>query len=88
MNLYRITALVLRYTFLYTRSFPRVLEMFFWPVMDLLVWGMLTQYLQSAPYQVPGFIRFLLGSMILWTCFTGPSKQQPFLFLKIFGLET
>ena len=45
MNLRRISALVLRYTFLYTRSVPRVLEMFFWPVMDLLVWGFVTVYL-------------------------------------------
>ena len=37
MNFHRIAALVLRYTFLYTRSIPRVLEMFFWPDMELLV---------------------------------------------------
>jgi len=82
MNLYRITALVLRYTFLYTRSFPRVLEMFFWPVMDLLVWGMLTQYLQSAPYQVPGFIRFLLGSMILWDVLYRSQQATTISFLE------
>ena len=45
MNWQRISALVLRYTFLYTRSMPRILEMFFWPVMELLVWGMLFVWL-------------------------------------------
>jgi ABC-2 type transport system permease protein len=48
------------------RSVPRVLEMFFWPVMDLLVWGLVTQYLQTAPFHVPGFIKFLIGAMICW----------------------
>jgi ABC-2 type transport system permease protein len=66
MNGSRIQALVLRYTFLYTRSVPRVTELFFWPVMDLVVWGLLTQYLQTSAFQVPGFIKFLIGAMIFW----------------------
>ena len=66
MSWARIWALVWRYTFLYTRSLPRVAEMFFWPVMDLLVWGLLMVYLQRLPYQVPTVLTFLLGGMIFW----------------------
>jgi len=66
VNWHRISALVLRYTFLYTRSLPRVFEIFFWPVMELMVWGMLTQYLKTGPYKLPVFINFLLGGMIFW----------------------
>src|SRR6266849_4681720 len=66
MNLRHIRALVLRYTFLYTRSVPRVAEMFFWPVMDLLVWGFITVYLQSLDHKMPATVTFLLGSMIFW----------------------
>jgi ABC-2 type transport system permease protein len=66
MSWRRIRALVLRYTFLYTRSVPRVAEMFFWPVMDLLVWGFITLYLQQFEQHVPGAVTFLLGAMIFW----------------------
>ena len=66
MNWRRIQALALRYTFLYTRSVPRVAEMFFWPVMDLLVWGMITVYLRPLEGKVPATVTFLLGSMIFW----------------------
>jgi ABC-2 type transport system permease protein len=66
MNWRRVGALILRYTFLYTRSMPRILEMFFWPVMDLLVWGFLTMYLLKAGKAVPSYITFLIGSMIFW----------------------
>ncbi len=66
MNFRRISALVLRYTFLYTRSVPRVLEMFFWPVMDLLVWGFVTLYLIRFQSRTPAVVTFLLGSMIFW----------------------
>lgn len=67
MNLRVIWALVLRYIFLYTRNPVRLVEMVFWPVVDLLVWGNLTRYIQSTAN--PDFgkeILFLLGAMILW----------------------
>ena len=72
MNLRHIRALVLRYTFLYTRSVPRVAEMFFWPVMDLLVWGYVTKYLQKVGSTAglsnteTNVFKFFLGSMIFW----------------------
>lgn len=66
MNWRRVNALVLRYTYLYTRSVPRVAEMFFWPVMDLLVWGFITVYLLRLGHQLPATVTFLLGSMIFW----------------------
>ena len=66
MNWKRVQALALRYTFLYTRSVPRVAEMFFWPVMDLLVWGLITVYLLRMNNRVPASITFLLGAMIFW----------------------
>jgi ABC-2 type transport system permease protein len=66
MSWRRIQALALRYTFLYTRSVPRVAEMFFWPVMDLLVWGFLTVYLLRVERAVPAMFTFLIGSMIFW----------------------
>lgn len=67
MNLRIIWALVLRYIFLYTRNPIRLVEMIFWPVVDLLVWGNLTLFLQNNTTQEFGnFILFLLGAMILW----------------------
>lgn len=72
LSLTRIRGLILRYVYLYTRSIPRVTELFFWPTMDLLVWGYVTVYLQrlyaggeSLPTGL-GAITFLLGAMIFW----------------------
>lgn len=67
MNLRVIWALVLRYIFLYTRNPVRLVEMVFWPVVDLLVWGNLTLFLQrNTSAQFGNYILFLLGAMILW----------------------
>jgi len=67
MNLRVIWALVLRYIFLYTRNPVRLVEMVFWPVVDLLVWGNLTLFLQrNTTHEFGNYILFLLGAMILW----------------------
>ena len=43
----RIVAMVLRYMFIYKRSFIRIAELIFFPLMDLLVWGFVTMYLEQ-----------------------------------------
>lgn len=63
-----VGALVLRYTYLHRRSVPRMFELFFWPVMDLLVWGYLTRYLTQVGEQLPAqkVFTWLIGAMIFW----------------------
>lgn len=67
MNPRVISALALRYLFLYTRSWVRIIELVFWPFVDLLVWGYLTIFIQQQTAgEFPSFITFLIGAMILW----------------------
>ncbi len=62
-----VGALVLRYVFLYTRNPVRFIELIFWPLVELLVWGFLTVYLkQQGAGGFPVAISFLIGAMILW----------------------
>ncbi len=67
MNPRIIGSIALRYLWLYTRHPIRVVELFFWPFVDLLVWGFLTVYLTTAgggAFPIP--ITWLIGAMILW----------------------
>lgn len=68
----RIGALLLRYVYLYRRSVARIMGILFWPVMDLLVWGFLTSYLEKLA--APSAVVFLLGAVIFWDIFY--SAQQ------------
>ena len=65
----RILALLLRQVYLYRRSLIRSLEIVYWPIMELLVWGFVSVYV--ARLQGPGgsAVAFLLGGMILWDIF-------------------
>ncbi|HYM69941.1 MAG TPA: ABC transporter permease [bacterium] len=65
----RITALLQRQLFLYRRSLLRSLEIVYWPVMDLLVWGFLSVYVGRLRGGGAAAIAFLLGGMILWDIF-------------------
>jgi ABC-2 type transport system permease protein len=67
MNPRIISALVLRYLFLYSRTPMRLVELIFWPVVELLIWGNLTLYIQhNSGGEFPHQILFLVGAFILW----------------------
>lgn len=67
MNWHRISGLMLRYRYLYSRSTFRLLDLFFWPVMDLLVWGFLSMYmLKMQPNAAPSAVTYLIGAIIFW----------------------
>ena len=67
MNFRIVMALTQRYLYLYRRNWIRSVEMLFWPLMNLFVWGFLTVFLQRQS-DMPGqkVMSFLLGAMMLW----------------------
>lgn len=67
MNVRTIRALLLKYGFICSRNSFRAMDVFFWPLMDLLVWGFLTIYLLKVNSTgVPAMITFLIGAVIMW----------------------
>ena len=60
----RVSALLLRHLYLYRRSHIRAGEVFFWPVMNLVLWGFITVYLQRLVLSEA--VSFLLGGLIFW----------------------
>ena len=66
MNPRRVFAVLLRQIYLYRRSFTRILDVFYWPTVDLLLWGFVTLYLEKAGAEMPHYVSFFLGGLILW----------------------
>lgn len=66
MRLSRISAYTLRHLYLYKRSLPRLMEVFYWPVLDLVVWGFVSIYLTRHGGGLPDFVTFFIGALILW----------------------
>jgi len=66
LKIHRIFAIALRHLYLYKRSPSRLMEIFYWPLLDLLVWGFITIYLEQLQGTLPNFVAFFLGALILW----------------------
>src|SRR3989338_8776374 len=66
MKIHRIAAMVIRHLYLYKRSLPRLMEVFYWPFLDLMVWGFISIYLTRFKGALPDFAAFLIGALILW----------------------
>src|SRR5580658_4790554 len=66
MNGSRVAAIVLRQLFLYRSSPQRVVPMFAWVALDIVLWGFISRYLMTAAAR-PGinFIATLLGAVLL-----------------------
>ena len=65
----RVYALILKYVYICSRNSFRAMDVLFWPVMDLLVWGFVTLYMLKVSNAVPGMITFLIGAVIMWNVF-------------------
>lgn len=65
----RIWAIVLRQLYLIRASFSRVLPLFIWVAVDILLWGFLTRYLNSFAMTGFNFVTVLLGAVLLWDIF-------------------
>jgi ABC-2 type transport system permease protein len=62
----RISAMVLRHWYLLTGSWPRLLDLFYWPLVQMLLWGFIQSYLATARGVVAQAAGVLLGAALLW----------------------
>ena len=45
ISLQRIGAMILRYWYLLRSSWPRLLELMYWPILQVITWGFLQSYI-------------------------------------------
>ena len=87
-SLGRIGAMVLRYTYLLRSSWPRILEMIYWPAVQMLTWGFLQTYLVQAQGVAPNSASAaiaagaLIGGVLLWDILLRGQQGFSFSFLE------
>ncbi|WP_338025365.1 ABC transporter permease [Crenalkalicoccus roseus] len=63
----RVWGLMYRHLALYRRSWPRLVELMYWPVLQMVVWGFVTAYLAGVQHGVGSVAAgVLLGGVLLW----------------------
>jgi ABC-2 type transport system permease protein len=69
VNPRHIAAVVLRQFYLMRGSPTRVLPMFAWVAIDIVLWGFITRYLNSVSGARFDFVSSLLGAVLMWDFF-------------------
>jgi ABC-2 type transport system permease protein len=65
-SLRRILALVVRYLYLIRTSWPRLLELLYWPTVQMILWGFINQFLAGQSAWVAQGAGILIGAVLLW----------------------
>ena len=63
---YRILALLLRHIYLMQGSWPRVLEMMYWPTIQIILWGFMTEFFLTHSSWVAQASGVLISAVLLW----------------------
>ncbi|MBI2036199.1 ABC transporter permease [Candidatus Microgenomates bacterium] len=66
INVNRVKAMLLRYAYNMRHSFDRLTDMFYWPAMDLLIWGLTGFYFIKSSAEFSSLLFVILSGLIFW----------------------
>jgi len=78
----RISAIVLRQAYLVRGSVARLVPLFAWVAVDMVLWGFLTRYLNAVTGSGINFVPTLLGAVLLWDFCTRVMQGVTTVFLE------
>jgi ABC-2 type transport system permease protein len=66
LKLYRVWATTLRYLHQSTRDLLTIADFIYWPLSDLILWGMMTLWLERAGTSVPHIVIVTITGYVFW----------------------
>lgn len=66
MNWHRIKAIILRHIFNLKHNLDRLSDTFYWPAMDLILWGLTSIYIKNNTTNVPFLVLAILTGLVFW----------------------
>ena len=82
MNLVRIYGLFLRHFYLITRSFPRILDLIYWPSIQITLWGFISNFFSNHSTYYNNAVGVILTCAILYDFLFRTSIGFNMLFLE------
>ncbi len=65
-SLGRVRAMVLRYLYLLRGSWPRLIELAYWPTVQMIIWGFVSNFFMQHSSWVATASGVLIGAVLLW----------------------
>ena len=66
MKLKRIFAVILRILYHFRHSLDRAIDAFYWPLVDLLLWGLTSLYFSSLSPETTGALKIIVAGILFW----------------------
>lgn len=65
MDLSRVWVIVLRHLYVFRRSLDRLADSVYWPVMDIVLWGLTSKW-QASQSSIPNILLVVLTGLVFW----------------------
>ena len=82
MNFTKMYGLFLRHFFLITRSFPRILDLIYWPTIQITLWGFISNFFSTYSTYYNGAVGVILSCAIVYDFLFRTSIGFNMLFLE------
>ncbi len=66
MKFYRVKAIIVRHLYNFRHSGDKITDAFYWPAMDILLWGLTSSYFLSTSKNIPNIVAILLTGLVYW----------------------
>lgn len=66
MKLNRIFAILLRFTYLYKHSLDRIADVFYWPTIDLILWGLASSFFAQGSDHPASIVLMIVSGLLFW----------------------
>lgn len=66
MNWLRVLGVFYRYLYVMRKGLHHLSDLFYWPLVDILLWGLTSSWIQSQGTQVQNFPLILMTALIFW----------------------
>src|SRR5581483_8050961 len=63
---YRVWAVTLRYLHQSVRDLLMIADFVFWPLIDIVLWGMSSVWFEKAGVQIPHIVIITVSALVLW----------------------
>jgi len=66
MSIYRIYAIIFRYAIVGFRELSRLMNLFYYPILDVILWGYMSLWMQQSAPATENVVLVYLSAMTLW----------------------
>ena len=89
MNFNRIYGLFLRHMYLIIGSIPRIVDLVYWPTIQILLWGFISKFFTLNSDYYNNTVGVILTAAILYDFLLGKYKKKKLedVYFKIFGAK-